>query len=345
MLMNNVLKFLFLSIVVINLVSCSNDELWEIVDENSIRNSSDVNYTKPIIFETEGTNYHTVYDVSKNTYTTTANSMWIDNIYKIKDNFDVPDAIIIEKIVKEEDGKFKALDLSDFKKSRNPETGFFEYSNSLLTMKYTKKDEFSISLEGVDESKDYEYRHFHIYLSNSNGTMGTKIVVNDLPTENLDTGTWPIELDLSNIEYPTKRSYHTSGYKDGFEYYIYIPAEECNVDILSEDLYDIGKISLYDSTSQQYTTLYSLDYEDAIIDRWQPTTPPDPNPTYTVSVEYGTFTFNGKYKISEKGSYSDNGSTLNCQIFKNTTGKERSIILHIGSIPERAFITFIQAAE
>lgn len=51
--MNNVLKFLFLIIVAINWVSCSNDEPEIATEEKPHHSFTDMSYSKPIIFETE----------------------------------------------------------------------------------------------------------------------------------------------------------------------------------------------------------------------------------------------------------------------------------------------------
>ena len=309
-------------------VACNSDEpMLTPEEEFAIKNGSDVGYVKPITFETENTDWFTEYNAVKNIYTTKICAGVIT--YKIKEGYHVPD-IKVKKIVKEQDGKFENVEISEIK-----EDGFPMYEAEILNITQKSEDTFEISLSRVSDPESeyytYNYRYYHIYLSDSEDIYGTKIVIDDNNWECLVGGISPIEFDLSGLKYPSKRHYHkVSGSKFGHEYSIYLPAEKCELELFSPfGNYSINSIML--NNHEIYDFKYNYDYDQYHEINQKPT---------TVIVECGEFICD--YTMDSNSSYY---SFLKCKITRNETGEERIITVSLGGPPCAGVVNFIQAAK
>ncbi len=328
--------------------ACNSDEpMLTPEEEFAIKNGSDVEYVKPIIFETENTDWLTEYNAVKNIYTTKIIGGIVT--YKIKEGYHVPD-IKVKKIVKEQDGKFENVEISEIK-----EDGFPMYEAGILNITQKSEDTFEVSLSrDFDLSYTYNYRHFHIYLSDSDNIYGTKIIIDDNEHEEIVGIPGSISFDLSNLKYPSKRHYNAeTGSKFGHEYSIYLPAEECEFELLTNDIYVLNYVRLLDMTSQDYKELYKLDIESPynfFKEGFSESLTEKPA-TYTILTECAEFVFNGEWiytksEIVETRGYSPGNSVLKCKISSNESDQERIISINVQNIINRfATFYFIQEAK
>lgn len=310
------LQLIMIGLFIITFSNCSDEP--ELPETRS--------YDMPILFETEGMEWFTEYDMVNNVYCTTITSGEINYVAKSKS--EIPEDMIVTHVIKEQDGNKKAYDVSKIKELAETGNGFYEYEVELLKFVYTEKGKFRIILNY--DSEEYEYRYYHIVLQSKDSKFGTQIKIDDRIV--YDTGLFPIKFDLSGLKYPSKRHYNkNTGYYKGFGLSIYLPSEECEVELSSKAQYCIDLISLFDSETQTTTDLYKFVYNFEYDQFHEINQPPK-----TVLTECGEF----RYVENE-----DNSSTMHSKIYKNTTGKERIISVHLYGAGCTDNVYFIQAAK
>ena len=305
------------------LASCSSEEPpFTPEEEAAIKNGTDVKYSKPIIFETENTEWFTEYNVVNNIYTTKISAGTA--FFKIKDGYHMPTDLKITKVAKEQDGKFQNIDVSKEREG-------FKYTADILTITRESDDMLAISLSRSEDS--YDYRYYHIYLSDNEDKYGTKIIIDDSYWEYMLTGMSPIEFDLSEIKYPSKRHYdESSGNYRGYEYSIWLPSGECELELpTNEEGCYINVVSLCSSLNSESEILYRYEYNYDL-----PKTDAQNQPLKEILTEYGEFSF---------VEFNKTESALKSKIFENQSGQERKISIMLGHPACNAIINFIQAAK
>lgn len=126
-------SLLFISVLTMLFVACTNNEPPYSPDaEKAIKNGTDVEYSKALLFEIDKMNWLTEYDHVKNIYKTTMMPGLVT--YKIQNGVELSDKLMVTKIVKEKDGKFEVLDISSVKGDN-----YLEYNSDRL--KITNKPE------------------------------------------------------------------------------------------------------------------------------------------------------------------------------------------------------------
>lgn len=319
-------KIYLLALPLLILMACnSNEPPFSPEEESAIKNGSDVEYVKPILYETENMKWFTEYNYVQNIYTTKMTHGIVQ--YKVKSDFVLSDEIAVTKIVKEQDGKFELIDVSESKQEN-----LSQYKTEILDIKVSKEGNVDISLTSGYYLEYYEYCYYHIYLSNSDKTIGTKIIINDI-LDGYVSGMSHIDLDLSGVEYPNQRDYDPiSGYYKGSVYTIWLPSDECEVELSADKIYDISQISLMVGSSEEYTTLYSNQMCQNYL-----------KPTYSITCSCGEFVYNGP--VVENGQIPTGKSTLKCKILKNEGKEERTVIVHLNGAAWFAAIKFVQSAK
>ena len=304
------------------LASCSSEEpSFTPEEEAAIKNGTDVKYSKPIIFETENTEWFTEYNVVNNIYTTKISAGTA--FFKIKDGYHMPTDLKITKVAKEQDGKFQNIDVSKEREG-------FKYTADILTITRESDDMLAISLSRTEDS--YDYRYYHIYLSDNEDKYGTKIIIDDSYWEKMLTGYFPLNFDLSEIKYPSKRHHNEStGHYKGYEYSIWLPGDECELELpTTADCY-IYTISLFGLLDSEEEILYQFKYNYDL-----PQTDESNQPLTEVLTEVGEFRF---------VKFDKNDFALKSKIFENQSGQERKISIRIQGSSGGALINFIQAAK
>ena len=320
------MKNLIYSIMaILAFAACSgNEPPFTPEEEGAMKNGTDVEYVKPILYETENLDWFTEYNVVKNIYTTKMTHGTV--FYKIKDDFVLADDIMITKIVKEEDGKFELIDVSE-----SQQENLRQYKTESLDIKVYETGNVDISVTPIDYLYSYEYRYYHIYLSNSNKTIGTKIIINDIYDWSV-SGIAPVNFDLSGIKYPNKRHYdERSGNYKGYEYSIWLPGDECELELPTTAYCYINSVSLFSLLNSEEEILYQFKYNYDL-----PQTDELNQQLREVLTEHGEFRY---IKIGEKEF------ALKCKIFENQSGQERKISIFMGGPAHSAILNFIQAAK
>ena len=104
-------KIIYSIVAILTFVACnSNEPPFSPEEESAIKNGSDVEYVKPILYETENMKWFTEYNYVQNIYTTKMTHGIVQ--YKVKSDFVLSDEIAVTKIAKEQDGKFELIDVS-----------------------------------------------------------------------------------------------------------------------------------------------------------------------------------------------------------------------------------------
>ena len=285
-------------------------------------------YNTPILFETENMTWLTEYDMVNNIYTTTITSGEIN--YAVKSGEDVPEGLIVTQVIKDQDGKTKYLDVDKIKELVESGNGFYEYEVELLKFVHAEKGKLNIFLEDSDDDEDYEYSHYYIVLESEDKKFGTQIKIDDRIL--LYTGISPLIIDLSGIKYPSKRHYDPStGYYNGYEYSIWLPGDECELELpTAADCY-IYTISLYGLLDSEEEILYQFKYNYDL-----PQTDESNQPLTEVLTEAGEFRF---------VKFDKDDFALKCKIFENQSGQERKISIRMQASYGTAVLNFIQAAK
>ena len=284
-------------------------------------------YDTPILFETENMTWFTEYDMTNNIYSTTITSGEIN--YVVKASEEIPDGFVVTQVIKDKDGKRKNLNVDNIKKLAESENGFYKCEVDLLTFDYAEKGKFSISLEKAYDA-DYEYCHYFIVLESKDKKFGTQIKIDHRKI--LDTGYFPLNFDLSEIKYPSKRHHNEStGHYKGYEYSIWLPGDECELELpTTADCY-IYTISLFGLLDSEEEILYQFKYNYDL-----PQTDESNQPLTEVLTEVGEFRF---------VKFDKNDFALKSKIFENQSGQERKISIRIQGSSGGALINFIQAAK
>ncbi len=326
--------------------ACNSDEpMLTPEEEFAIKNGSDVEYSKALLFEIDKMNWLTEYDRVKNIYKTTMMPGLVT--YKIQNGVELSDKLMVTKIVKEKDGKFEVLDISSVKGDN-----YLEYNSDRL--KITNKPESVEILYQFgdlpwveDLSWNYDYCYYHIYISDSKETYGTKIIINALP---MYTGYGSlISFDTSIIKYPFKYGYDKKiGLKN--EYLIYLPSEECNIKLVTNETdFFPAKILLYENNNDAIE-LYSIDKKIDFLNqsyvKYEGTEFKTDKLEYNISTQCMNLNFAG-LRVADKNEYSFE-SSLECNISENTGQQERFIELLLKDADycfSYATIKFIQTAK
>lgn len=133
--------------------------------------------------------------------------------------------------------------------------------------------------------------------------------------------------------------------KEGFEYEIYLPADECNFKLAKDVWFALQSVQLEDNSGKSQI-LY--DYYNIYGDK-QFEFLPENNPTYMIETDCGIFKFNGtKTSLFDPLSGTSEtfySVTIDCRIPVNRSGGERSISLSLGFAMFQAGVTIIQVAE
>ena len=285
-------------------------------------------YDTPILFETENMTWFTEYDMTNNIYSTTITSGEIN--YVVKASEEIPDGFVVTQVIKDKDGKRKNLNVGNIKKLAESENGFYKCEVDLLTFDYAEKGKFSISLEKAYDA-DYEYCHYFIVLESKDKKFGTQIKIDHRKL--LDTGYFPLNFDLSEIKYPSKRHHNEStGHYKGYEYSIWLPSDECELELPTNagGCY-IKMVSLFSSLNSEEEILYQYKYNSDL-----PKTDAQNQPLKEILTEYGEFSF---------VEFNKTESALKSKIFENQSGQERKISIRIQGSCGGALINFIQAAK
>ena len=313
-------KFILIMAMLPMLVSSCNDGP-ELPDTRS--------YNTPILFETENMTWLTEYDMVNNIYTTTITSGEIN--YAVKSGEDVPEGLIVTQVIKDQDGKTKYLDVDKIKELVESGNGFYEYEVELLKFVHAEKGKLNIFLEDSDDDEDYEYSHYYIVLESEDKKFGTQIKIDDRIL--LYTGISPLIIDLSGIKYPSKRHYDPStGYYNGYEYSIWLPGEECELELpIKATGYYVTTVSLFSPVDSEGEILYQFKYNYDLPQTHESNQPPKE-----------VFTECGEFRYVESDS---SESVLKCRIFENSQGQERKISAKMSSPYGLAVVNFIQAAK
>lgn len=314
-------------------VACNSDE-----PSSSETRSTD----SPIIFETKGMEWQTTYDDIQNIYHT---SLAVGKIsYIIKKGECVPDGFVVTKLVKNEDGKLENIDVSHIISLAKTGDGFYKADTGDISFNYSQKGELIVELKSVDnlnEPAKYKNRYYIIDIQNTDGTLKTTIIINDL--HSFFWGQFPMDIELSKIGYPVQRSYNEwTGHYKGFDYTIELPSDECVIPLISIDCathMNIHNFTITDVTTGNFIEEKTPYFADSAHFPAE----------YSFSTQCGDFLYNKirheyiDVETEEIKEYYE--CNLLCKIDANPTNSAREIAFEIKDGCYLAKIKFIQAEK